>query len=144
MTISAGETLWVTAQTLERLRNELGELTAAASTNTAQRQQIDARIRELEQMLKRAEVGEKPDDGLVEPGMEITVRLTPGDREENFLLGSREVLNSDTNLQLDVYSPTSPLGEAINGKRKGDIVSYLTPTGTTVHVEIINAVPFRS
>lgn len=143
MSDAGEETFWVTPKALERLRTELAELNATVRPDSEKGQAIDLRIRELERMLKHAELGEKPDDGLVEPGMQITVRFVGGEEPETFLLGSRELLNADGDVDLDVYSPTSPLGAAIVGKHRGDSASYLAPTGATVHVEITEVVPFR-
>ena len=53
---------------------------------------IEARIRQLEDMLRRAEVGETPaDDGVVEPGMVVTYKFVGDDDVETFLLGAREI-----------------------------------------------------
>ena len=53
---------------------------------------IEARIRQLEDMLRRAEVGETPaDDGVVEPGMVVTYQFVGDDETETFLLGAREI-----------------------------------------------------
>ena len=101
---------------------------------------IDGRIAQLEDMLKRAQVGETPpDDGVVEPGMVVTYRFVGDDEEEKFLLGAREMKGDD---DLEVYSPVSPLGEAINGKKRGDTVQYVAPNGKTIKVEIVDAVPY--
>ena len=43
---------------------------------------------------------------------------------------------------LTVYSPESPLGSAINGRSKGDTVTYLAPNGKELQVVILDAVPF--
>ena len=43
---------------------------------------------------------------------------------------------------LDVYSPQTALGSAINGKSKGDTVSYLAPNGKELQVVIVDAVPY--
>ena len=45
-------------------------------------------------------------------------------------------------VDIEVYSPQSPLGAAIHGKRAGDKVSYDTPNGRTVAVEIIGTHPY--
>ena len=102
----------------------------------------EARIRQLEDMLRKAEVGETPpNDGVVEPGMVVTVDFGDGDTEK-FLLGARENLSDgDT---LDVYSPESAMGAAINGKSKGETVTYEAPNGKAVTVEILDAEPYRS
>jgi len=48
----------------------------------------------------------------------------------------------DSSVDLDVYSPTSPLGAAIVGKTAGDTVSYEAPNGKQITVEIVEAKPF--
>ena len=102
---------------------------------------LDGRIAQLTEMLKRAEVGETPpDDGVVEPGMVVTYRFVGDDETEKFLLGAREMKGDDDDLE--VYSPKSPLGEAINGKNRGDTVEYVAPNGKTLKVEIVDAVPY--
>jgi transcription elongation factor GreA len=103
---------------------------------------LDGRIVLLEDMLKRAQVGETPpDDGVVEPGMVVTYRFVGDDEKEKFLLGAREMKGEGDDLE--VYSPQSPLGEAINGKKKGDKVQYVAPNGKTLKVEIVDAVPYE-
>jgi transcription elongation factor GreA len=102
---------------------------------------LDGRIAQLEDMLKRAQVGETPpDDGVVEPGMVVTYRFVGDDEEEKFLLGAREMKGDDDDLE--VYSPQSPLGEAINGRRRGETVEYVAPNGKTLKVEVVDAVPY--
>jgi transcription elongation factor GreA len=96
-------------------------------------------------MLRRAEVGQpKPDDGVVEAGMIVTVMFAGDTDTETFLLGSRELLALDRSVALDVYSPQSPLGAAILGKTAGDTATYTAPNGKTVSVEIVGAKPFTS
>ena len=100
---------------------------------------IEGRIRQLEDMLRRAEVGETPpDDGVVEQGMKVTIRFADLDDEETFLFGAREMEEEG----LTVYSPQSALGAAINGRKRGETVSYTAPNGKDVKVEIVDAVPF--
>lgn len=105
----------------------------------------EARIRQLEDILRRARVGETPkDDGVVEPGMKVSVKFAGDDEVETFLLGSRELLVLDSSVDIDVYSPQSPLGAAIMGKKKGDKATYAAPNGKDVTVEIVAAKPFTS
>jgi transcription elongation factor GreA len=102
---------------------------------------MDARIAPLQDMLKRAQVGETPpDDGVVEPGMVVTYRFVGDSDKEKFLLGAREMKGDD---ELEVYSPQSPLGEAINGRKRGETVQYTAPNGKTLKVEIVDAVPYH-
>ena len=100
---------------------------------------LDGRIQQLQDMLERAKVGETPpDDGVVEPGMKVTVRFPALGQEQTFLLGAREIEPEG----LTVYSPQSPLGSAINGHAKGETVSYEAPNGKQLEVVIVDAVPY--
>ena len=121
-----------------------GDLKENGGYHAAREEQgkLEGRIRQLEDMLLRAEVGETPpDDGVVEPGMKVTYKFVGDDDEtETFLLGAREM--EDAAGGLKVYSPQSPLGAAIMGATKGDTVSYEAPNGKTLEVEILDAVPY--
>ena len=75
----------------------------------------------------------------VAPGRVITVRFVDFGDEETFLLGSRE---EAAHASVEVYSPTSPLGQAVLGARIGDTVSYELANGKKVTVEIIAAQPY--
>ncbi|MGJ9413029.1 transcription elongation factor GreA [Aeromicrobium sp. CF4.19] len=160
------DTIWVTQEAYDRLAEELehlkgdvraditakiaaardeGDLKENGGYHAAREEQgkIEGRIRQLEDMLRRAEVGDKPaDDGLVEAGMRVTIRFSGDTETETFLLGSRELLSMDSAVDLDVYSPTSPLGAALLGHQVGDEVSYEAPNGNTLTVEVVEAKPF--
>ena len=100
---------------------------------------IDGRVQQLTDMLEKAEVGETPaDDGVVEPGMKVTVKLVGLDLEETFLFGAREMAGDD----IKVYSPQSPLGQAIDGAKRGETVTYTLPNGKDQKAEIVEAVPY--
>jgi transcription elongation factor GreA len=43
---------------------------------------------------------------------------------------------------IEVFSPQSPLGAAINGHSVGDTVEYEAPNGKRLKVEIVGAVPY--
>ena len=127
------------------LAREEGDLKENGGYHAAREEQgkTEARIRQLEDMLRRAEVGDKPaDDGVVEAGMIVTIRFKGDTGTEQFLLGSRELMSMDSSVEIDVYSPTSPLGVAVVGKKKGDSVSYEAPNGKDITVEIVDAKPF--
>ena len=96
---------------------------------------IEARIRQLTQMLANATSGAPPAsaDGVVGAGMVVSAIVA--DDEMRFLLGSREIATDD----LDVYSEKSPLGSAVLGAKIGDKVSYTLPNGKTISVEILGA-----
>ncbi|MFC7622444.1 transcription elongation factor GreA [Microlunatus sp. GCM10028923] len=105
--------------------------------------QQELRIRQLEDMLRKAEVGEAPaGDGAVGPGSKVTIAFDGDESDtDTFLLGSRELLGLDDSA-LNVYSPQSPLGSAILGKQKGDEASYQTPNGKSVNVTIVAIEPY--
>jgi transcription elongation factor GreA len=69
--------------------------------------------------------------------------LFDGDDEaESFLLGSRELMALDDSVEMDVYSPQSPLGSALLGKRPGERATYRAPNGRDVSVKVVDAKPF--
>lgn len=96
---------------------------------------IEARIRQLKQMLENATIGAPPAsaEGVVGAGMVVSAIVA--DDEMRFLLGSREIASDD----LDVYSEKSPLGAAVLGAKIGDKVSYTLPNGKSISVEILGA-----
>ena len=159
-------TIWLTQDAFDKLQAELdnlrgpvrseivarisaardeGDLKENGGYHAAREEQgkTEARIRQLEDMLRRAQVGETPaDNGVVEPGMKVTYKFVgdADDEAETFLLGAREM--EDAAAGVKVYSPQSPLGAAITGHQKGDVVSYEAPNGKHLEVEIVEAVPF--
>jgi transcription elongation factor GreA len=129
------------AKKIEAAREE-GDLKENGGYHAAKDQQgmQEARIRQLTHILENARVGEPPrTDGVVGPGMTVTVRFQGDDEEVTFLLASREESGSP----IDVYSPKSPLGEAISGKKVGETATYSLPNGRSSSVEIIDAVPYN-
>jgi transcription elongation factor GreA len=153
---------WLTQETCDRLKAELDQLSGPGRAEIAEKieaaraegdlsenggyhaakdeqGQIEARIITLQHILENARVGSPPrTDGVVGPGMTVTVRFAGDDEEMTFLLASREENGSP----IDVYSPRSPLGAAINGKRAGEKATYSLPNGRTSTVEILQAVPY--
>ena len=120
-----------------------GDLRENGGYHAAREEQgkAEARIRQLEDMLRRARVGETPaDDGVVEPGMVVTIRWAGDSETEKFLLGAREMADESAGLQ--VYSPQSPMGSALLGSNVGDEVDYTAPNGKVLKVEIVGAVPY--
>ena len=160
MTETTESVTWLTQEAYDRLKAELDQLAGLGRTEIAKKIEaareegdlkenggyhaakeeqgkMEARIRQLTHLLESAQVGgEVADDGVVEPGMVVTVELA-GDRM-TFLLGSREVADDN----LDVFSEKSPLGAAIIGRSAGDTTSYDAPNGTSVQVTVIEAKPY--
>ncbi|MDI6023968.1 transcription elongation factor GreA [Leucobacter sp. UT-8R-CII-1-4] len=153
----ADKQTWLTQGAYDRLKGELDQLSGPGRREIAarieaareegdlkenggyhaakdQQGQMEARIRDLEELLKHAVVGEAPEaSGVVEVGTVITAEIW-GD-EERFLLGSREIADGS---DLDVYSSESPLGAAILGLKVGDTSSYAAPNGNQIEVKILS------
>ncbi|MXG91495.1 transcription elongation factor GreA [Nocardioides flavescens] len=160
------DAVWLTQDAYDKLRAELedlkgpvrqeiiarisaardeGDLKENGGYHAAREEQgkLEGKIRQLEAMLEKAQVGEAPaDDGTVSPGMKVTYKFVgdADDEAETFLLGAREM--EDTAGGLKVYSPQSPLGSAIIGASVGDTVGYEAPNGKTLEVVIVDATPF--
>ncbi|HYT27364.1 MAG TPA: GreA/GreB family elongation factor, partial [Actinomycetota bacterium] len=98
---------------------------------------MEARIRQLEEILRSAVVGAPRDTGKAGPGM--IVRLEIAGDEETYFLGSREEAIEG----MDILSLQSPLGQAVVGRRPGEEFSYLTPTGRELPVKLLEAEPRR-
>ena len=127
------------ARRIEAARDE-GDLKENGGYHAAKEEQgkMEARVRQLEELLRDAVVGAAPpDDGVVEPGMVVVAEI--GGSEMTFLLGNREIGEGQ---DLQVFSERSPLGAAILGKREGDTAEYAAPNGKHVPVRVLSAKPF--
>jgi transcription elongation factor GreA len=128
------------AKKIEAARDE-GDLKENGGYHAAKEEQgkQEGRIRQLQHILDNSRVGEPPrTDGVVGPGMTVTIRFQGDEDEVTFLLASREESGSP----IDVYSPRSPLGSAIAGKKVGETATYNLPNGRAASVEILEAVPY--
>ena len=93
----------------------------------------EARIRQLKQMLENAQIGTPPSEiGVITIGHVVTVEFSDGEKEK-FWLVSREEAQHAT---IDVYSPDSPLGKAVLGKKQGDQSSFALPNGKEISITI--------
>ena len=122
------------AKRIEAAR-ELGDLKENGDYHAAKEEQgqTEARIRDLEAMIERAEVVEGGStDGTVAAGSVVTIRYEGDDDTEQYLIGSIEERREG----LSVISPGSPLGQALLGRRPGDTVEAETPGGI-LRVEIV-------
>src|SRR4051812_49814806 len=130
-----GDTVtWLTQEAYDRLKTELEHLSGPARTEISARigaaraegdlkenggyhaakdeqGKMEARIRQLTQLLRDAKVGQPPaaDAGVAGPGMVVTVDYGGGD-EETFLIGPRA---EGAGPRLTRHSPPSPHGPAL-------------------------------
>ena len=157
---------WLTQESHDRLKAELDQLIAnrpviAAEINDRREEgdlrenggyhaareeqgQQEARIRQLQELLNNAKVGEAPtQSGVALPGSVVKV-FYDGDKSdtETFLIATRqEGISEDT---LEVYSPNSTLGHALLGAKVDEERSYTVPSGKTVKVTLVSAEPYHS
>jgi transcription elongation factor GreA len=116
---------------------ELGDLSENADYHAAKDTQgkMEARVRQLQQLLKTAVVVEAADVDTVHvaPGTVVSIRYEGDDDVERYMVGSIEEKPDD----MELITPGSKLGEAILGHKIGDVVEYETPTGAKLKVEIV-------
>ena len=118
------------AQKIKEAR-EQGDLSENAEYDAAKDEQrdIEARIEELEKILKNVEVVDMEDDSenleKVSFGLAVKVKDNEfGDEMEFKIVGATEA-----NSLKGKISNESPLGKALIGAKKGDIVSVEAPAG---------------
>ena len=109
-----------------------GDLRENAEYHAAKDEQgrMEARIRQLEALLRDAVVGVDAATDAVAPGVVVTLDLE-GDVEE-YLVGSRE----DRHPELTVLSVESPLGRAVLGAEVGAERTFETPAGASLRVRV--------
>ncbi|BDM72568.1 transcription elongation factor GreA [Streptomyces sp. NPDC001739] len=163
MTQTSENVTWLTQEAYDQLKAELeylsgparaeitekiqaareeGDLKENAGYHAAKEEQgkQELRVRQLTQLLQSAKVGEAPAaNGVVAPGMVVTIAFD-GDPDDtlSFLLASREYASSD----IETYSPQSPLGTGVNGKKIGADAEYELPNGKKASVKILDAKPY--
>jgi len=119
---------------IERAR-EHGDIRENADYDAAKNEQghNEARIRQLEEILRTAVVVEGPSGDVVEAGTIVEIRMEGDDDTAKYLVGSIEERHDE----LDVLSTSSPLGQALLGHAPGDVVSYEGPRRTFA-VEVVS------
>ena len=123
------------ARKIETAR-ELGDLSENGDYHAAKEEQgkMEGRIAHLASILENAEIVDEVSGGDTVRAGSIIFICYAGDADpEKYLIGSIEARIED----VEVISPTSPLGEALIGARIGEPVTYEAPGGT-LEVEIVS------
>ena len=161
------ETVWLTQDAYDKLAEELdhlknvgrpavsakiaaareeGDLSENGGYHAAREEQgqMESRISQLDQILRTAEVGDAPaNPDEVGVGTLVTIAyFGDTDDTDTFLLGSRELMALAGNTDVEVFSPQSPLGSAIIGKKIGETASYSAPNGKPIDVTILEVEPY--
>ena len=124
------------ARKIEAAR-ELGDLSENGDYHAAKEEQgkMEGRIRQLASLIENAEIVEGESNGThVSHGSVVGIRYEGDDVVERYLVGSIEERHDD----LDVISPSSPLGEALLGASPGQAVSFVAPTGANLKVTVVS------
>ena len=112
-----------------RVAREFGDIAENAEYDDAKNEQmlLEHRIATLEERLKAARVIEKGDvvKGVVSVGARVRLRdMDAGETVEYHIVGSAEANPAEQKL-----SNESPVGRAIIGKKKGEVVEVTAPRG---------------
>ncbi len=115
------------AEHLEHARS-LGDLSENAEYHEAREEQAqtEARILQIESILKNAEIVQHTKGDIVEIGSKITVQKEGVSSTTQFVLVGSE----EADISLGKISHHSPLGSALFGKKKGETFEFQTPNGT--------------
>ncbi len=109
----------------------LGDLSENAEYHAAREAQgkLEDRIQQIEYILKHAEVVKKPADGSIAVGSTVVIQKEgePNTRTV-IIVGSEE-----TDMLSGKISYKSPIGAALQGKKKGEVVSVSTPKGDVAY-----------
>jgi transcription elongation factor GreA len=94
---------------------------------------LDQRIAAIEaELADRLMPQRRASDGSVSLGDVVTVDL--GDGPETYLLGSVEEAGAD----VDVITPTSPLGKVLQGAKVGSTLSYAARPGRHLKAKVLS------
>ena len=112
---------------------EQGDLSENAEYDAAldEQRDIEARIEELEEILKHAEVvdTDEGEEGVIRIGSTVTLLDVEFDEEMTFrIVGASEASSADGKLSFE-----SPVGKALIGRTAGDEVTIESPEGEIVY-----------
>lgn len=113
----------------------LGDLSENAEYHAAREAQgkLEDRIQQIEYTLKYGEVVKKPTDGSIAVGSTVVIQKVGESNTRTFqVVGSEE-----TDMLSGKISYKSPIGQALTGRKKGEIISVMTPKGDTQY-EIVS------
>ena len=114
-------------QTVINLSNarEQGDLSENAGYHAAKDElsQIDSRVREIKYLLRIGKVAKSDGQGIVSFGSKVTVKTEKSNMEFTIV----EQLEADP--KVGKISTNSPIGNALLGRKVGEIVEIETPDG---------------
>lgn len=104
----------------------LGDLSENSDYDAARNEQaqLEARIKELEFKLEHCTIADAKDKNTISVGSTVTIKYDDGETEEYKIVGSLEADPFSNKI-----SNESPIGKAIIGHKKGDVVEVASPNG---------------
>lgn len=137
------------AEVSERIKEakSFGDLSENAEYDDAKNEQgmIESRIIEIKGILERAQVTDVPKNPThVVIGTSVEVKSLADGRDITFdIVGSAEVASAKNGNGHLAISNESPVGAALIGAKKGEVVSALTPGGAK-QFEIVSIKPLKA
>jgi transcription elongation factor GreA len=123
---------------------ELGDIRENAEYDAAKNEQglMEARIRDLERMLKDPEIIEVGETDEVTPGSLVTLRPIEDGTDEEVETYLVALSREERAPGVRTVTSDSPLGSVLLGKRVGDRVTYEAPGGIFAY-EVVGFEPHR-
>ena len=111
-----------------------GDLSENAEYDAAKNDQTItyARIKELEQLIENAIIVEETDNGIIGLGISVKI-LRDGIECEYKIVGSNEADPFENKI-----SDRSPIGAALMGKKKGDVIHATTNKNKVIEIKILD------
>ncbi|WP_419854238.1 GreA/GreB family elongation factor [Candidatus Poriferisodalis sp.] len=116
----------------------LGDLSENGDYHAAKEEQgkMEGRIMRLKAILENCEIvadsEDRSGDSVVAPGLMVSIRFQGDDEVEQYLFGSIE----ERRMGIEVVSPGSPMGQALEGARAGQTVTY-EANGNQLSIEVV-------
>ncbi len=104
-----------------------GDLSENADYDSArdEQAQVEARIKELEYKLEHSTIAEKDEKGKISIGSTVVILYDDGEEDTYEIVGSLEADPFENKI-----SDESPIGIAVIGHKKGEIVEVQSPNGS--------------
>ncbi len=104
-----------------------GDLSENADYDAArdEQAQVEARIKELEYKLEHSTIAENKTEGVISIGSFVTILYEDGEEDEYQIVGSLEAAPLENKV-----SNESPIGVAVMGHKKGEVVQVASPNGS--------------
>ncbi|MCK5388824.1 MAG: transcription elongation factor GreA [Candidatus Izimaplasma sp.] len=112
-----------------------GDLSENADYDTAREEQarIEARVKEIEGVLKNYEIIKEDTSNKVNIGKTVVITIDDGEKMKFTIVGSLEANPMNKRI-----SNESAIGKGIIGSKKGDVLTIKTETAREVKVKIID------